>query len=219
MKKNYLDKFNWNKEYIITHTLDEDIIKRAGIKKLDDSEVFVQHPKYKDYYCSQYGRAISIKGDRVKLLGANIGGQPDRQYLYYTFSMHGYPTTIGAHRAVADIFCPNFWKSGRKKIKFEAHHIDGNKMNNNYRNIILLPTHLHAAIHKIKKMVLFKDGQIIEYKNPLDMVYDTGLKLEDILLANKGKKKPLKSQGGYTVFNVKGHLIGFKYYPETRRKK
>lgn len=218
-QKNYLNKFNWNKEYIITHTLDEDIIKRAGIKKLDDSEIFVQHPTCTDYYCSQYGRAISIKGDRVKLLGAVIGGQPDRQYLYYTFSMHGYPTTIGAHRAVADIFCPNFWKSGRKKIKFEAHHIDGNKMNNNYRNIILLPTHLHTAIHKIKKMVLFKDGQIIEYKNPLDMVYDTGLKLEDILLANKGKKKPLKSQGGYTVFNVKGHLIGFKYYPETRRKK
>ena len=72
----------------------------------------------------------------------------------------------------------------------------------------MLPTHLHTAIHKIKKMVLFKDGQIIEYKNPLDMVYDTGLKLEDILLANKSKKKPLKSQGGYTVFNVKGHLIG-----------
>lgn len=218
MKKNYLDKFNWNKEYIITHTLDEDIIKRAGIKKLDDSEVFVQHPKYKDYYCSQYGRAISIKGDRVKLLGANIGGQPDRQYLYYTFSMHGYPTTIGAHRAVADIFCPNFWNN-KKKGKFEAHHIDGNKFNNNYRNIILLPLHLHTAIHKIKKMVLFKDNQIIEYKNPLDLVYDTGLKLEDILLANKSKKKPLKSQGGYTVFNVKGYLIGFKYYPETRKKK
>ena len=124
-------------------------------------------------------------------------------------------TTFGAHRAVADIFCPNFWKKG----KFEAHHIDGNKMNNNYHNIILLPLHLHAAIHKIKKMVLFKDNQIIEYKNPLDLVYDTGLKLEDILLANKSKKKPLKSQGGYTVFNVKGYLIGFKYYPETRKKK
>lgn len=209
-----IKNFKWNTEYIIAHALDEDIIKRAGIKKLDDSEIFVQHPTCTDYYCSQYGRVISIKGDRVKLLGAIPGGQPDRQYLYYTFSMKGYPTTIGAHRAVADIFCPNFWKKG----KFEAHHIDGNKMNNNYHNIILLPTHLHAAIHKIKKMVLFKDNQIIEYKNPLDVVYDTGLKLEDILLANKGKKKPLKSQGGYTVFNVKGHLLGFKYYPENRKK-
>ena len=99
-----IKEFKWNTEYILTHALDEDIIQRAGIKKLDGSEVFVQHPKYKDYYCSQYGRAISIKGNRVKLLGAVIGGQPDRQYLYYTFSMHGYPTTIGAHRAVADIF-------------------------------------------------------------------------------------------------------------------
>ena len=213
-----IKEFKWNTEYIIAHALDEATIRAAGIKLLGESEVFVQHPKYTDYYCSQYGRVISIKGDRVKLLGAVIGGQPDRQYLYYTFSMHGYPTTIGAHRAVADIFSPNFWKKG-KKIKFEAHHIDGNKFNNNYHNIILLPLHLHTVIHKIKKMVLFKDGQIIEYKNPLDMVYDTGLKLEDILLANKGKKKPLKAQGGYTVFNVKGHLLGFKYYPETRKKK
>ena len=98
-----IKEFNWNKEYIIAHALDDDIIQIAGIKKLDGSEVFVQHPKYTDYYCSQYGRAISIKGDRVKLLGAIPGGQPDRQYLYYTFSMKGYPTTIGAHRVVAEI--------------------------------------------------------------------------------------------------------------------
>ena len=212
------DGFNFNIEYIKEHTLDSEIVKDALSRSEyipSDTEIFVEHPYRKEYYGSQYGAVISLKRKTPELLAAFPGGQPDRQYLYYTFSMKGYPTTIGAHRAVADIFCPNFWKKG----KFEAHHIDGNKMNNNYHNIILLPTHLHAAIHKIKKMVLFKDNQIIEYKNPLDMVYDTGLKLEDILLANKGKKKPLKSQGGYTVFNVKGHLIGFKYYPEARKKK
>ena len=62
-------------------------------------------------------------------------------------------------------------------------------MNNNYHNIILLPLHLHAAIHKIKKMVLFKDNQIIEYKNPLDLVYDTGLKAGRHLLNKRRRNR------------------------------
>ena len=72
-------------------------------------------------------------------------------------------------------------------------------------------------MHNFKKIVLLKDGKITEYKNPLDLVYETGLKLEDILLANKGKKKPIKSEGGYTVFDIKGNLVGFQYYPQNIR--
>ena len=67
--------------------------------------------------------------------------------------------------------------------------------------------------------MLLADGQIREYRNPLDLVRDTGLTLEDILLANKGKKKPVKSRGKFTVFDIKGHLIGFQYYPEKDQKK
>ena len=50
------------------------------------------------------------------------------------------------------------------------------------------------------------------------LLEETGLSLEEILLANKGKKKPLKSTGGYTVFDIKGNLIGFQYYPQRREK-
>lgn len=202
-------KIKWNFEYIIQNQLADSVLKEAGIKKLDPAEVFVKHPYYDDYYISQYKRVISMKRKEAYMLGAYIGGQPDRQYLYYTFTKNGAGHTIGMHRAVADVFCPNFWKPGTKLV---AHHIDEDKMNNNVQNLILLPTKLHKAIHDIKKIVLLEDGKIIEYKNPLDLVYDTGLTLEDILLANKGKKKPLKSQGGYTVFDVKGYLLGFKYY-------
>ena len=35
-----IKEFNWNKEYIIAHALDDDIIQIAGIKKLDGSEVY-----------------------------------------------------------------------------------------------------------------------------------------------------------------------------------
>lgn len=207
--------FKWNYEYIIQHKLDESILENAGIE-LRPSEIFVEHPEHEGYYISQFGRAVSLKRKQAKLLGAFIGGQPDRQYLYYGFSSGVETKTIGVHRAVADIFTPNFWK---KADRLEAHHIDGNKMNNNYWNLILLTPVLHGAIHKIKKIVLLDNGKIKEYQNPLDLVYETGLKLEDIILANKGKKKPIKSDSKYTVFNIKGNLIGFQYYPKSEKAK
>lgn len=201
--------FTWNYDYIIQNRLDESVIKNAEIKKLEPAEIFVEHPEYKGYYISQFGRCISTKRKKVALLGAFIGGQPDRQYLYYGFSEGSEVKTIGVHRAVADVFSPNFYKNAKR---LEAHHIDGNKLNNNYKNLILLTPVLHGAIHKIKKIVLLDNGRITEYQSPLDLVYDTGLKLEDVLLANKGKKKPIKSDNKYTVFDVKGNLIGFQYY-------
>lgn len=206
----------WNRERIVQNKLDERILETAGIEKLEPAEIFVEHPEHEGYYISQFGRAISLKRKQAKLLGAFIGGQSDRQYLYYGFSTGSEMKTMSANRAVADVFCPNFWGSGER---LEAHHLDGNKLNNHYSNLILLTTTLHAAIHKIKKIVLFENGKIIEYKNPLDLVYDTGLKLEEILLANKGKKKPVQSDSKYTVFNIKGHLIGFQYYPKREKAK
>lgn len=68
-------------------------------------------------------------------------------------------------------------------------------------------------------MVLLKDGVITQYSNPLDLLEETGLSLEEILLANKSKRKPLKSTGGYTVFDIKGHLLGFQYYPQKRKER
>lgn len=212
---NHSTKFTWNYNYIAINTLSDEILEKSGIEKINPEEIFVKHPVYWRYYVSQYGRAISMKWGKVSLLKAHIGGQPDRQYLYYGFYRGGENHTIGMHRAVADVFCPNFWD---ESVRLEAHHIDGNKFNNYYRNLILLPTRLHAAIHGIKKMVLLKDGVLLQYSNPLDLLEETGLTLEEILFANKGKKKPLKSTGGYTVFDIKGHLIGFQYYPQRREK-
>lgn len=212
---NITNKFKWNQEHIIQHKLADEVLKAAEIEKLEPTEIFVEHPTHEGYFVSQFGRVVSLKRKKAVLLGAFIGGQSDRQYLYYGFS-GGEKQTIGMHRAVADVFCPNFWK---KADRLETHHLDENKLNNDFRNLILLTPALHGAIHKIKKIVLLEDGKIKEYKNPLDLVYDTGLKLEDILLANKGKKKPIKSDGGYTVFAIKGNLIGFQYYPQKGKKK
>lgn len=213
------EKLHWNIEWIIAHTLDENLLEKADILKLHNDEIFVQHPNYVDYFVSQYGRVISRKYGRVILLKPYIIGPKNNQYLGYSFSS-GEVESISVHRAVAEVFCPNFWRSkSQRKLNLQAHHIDGNHYNNDYRNLVLLPKKLHDELHKIKKLVLLKDGQIITYANVLDLVYDTGLTLEEIILSRHDKRrKPYKSSG-YTVFNIKGCLIGYKYYPKKRKKK
>ena len=214
-ERNHSNNFKWNYNYIATHKLPEETLEKSRIEKINPEEIFVRHPVYWSYFVSQFGRVISMKCGKVRLLEAYIGGQPDRQYLYYGFCRGSEKHTVGMHRAVADVFCPNFWD---KSVRLDAHHIDGNKFNNDYRNLILLPTRLHAVFHTINIMVLLIDCVITQYNNPLDLLEETGLTLEEILLANKGKKKPLKSTGGYTVFDIKGNLIGFQYYPQKRKQ-
>lgn len=219
---NLLDKFKWNREYIISHKLDDEVVEEAfkdeapEIKQVAD-EVFVEHPRYKGYYVSQYGRVISLKCLKPKLLSANLGGAGTRQYYYYGLMRpdKSKPDTKSGNRLVADVFCPNFWQD--KSYKFDAHHINKIKTDNTWTNLVLIPVPLHKALDRIKKIVLLQDG-IIEYSNPLDLVYDTGLTLEDIILTDR-KKKPLKSDGKYSIFNVKGHLIGYQYYPKKKQKK
>lgn len=214
--KNKKNNLNWNREYLLTHRLDSESLEESGVKLLEPDEIFVEVPGYPGYYISQYGQAVSLRRHTPYLLGAFIGGQSDRRYLYYGFSTKtGDKDTVSVHHAVAATFCPNFWGEGKR---LEAHHLDGDKLHNEVSNLILLPTNLHAAIHKIKDIVLLRDKAIKHYENPLDLVADTGLTLEEILLANKGKKKPVRSDGGYTVFQIKGYLVGFQYHPESRGK-
>lgn len=213
------EKIHWNIEWIIAHKLDENLLEKSDIPKLHNDEIFVEHPEYPEYFVSQYGRIVSLKWGKVTLIKRNVVGPKENQYLGCTLSENGIKISITVHRAVADVFCPNFWKR-KKKLNLQAHHIDGDHFNNDYRNLILLPKKLHDEIHKIKKIVLFKDGQIIPYLNVLDLVYDTGLTLEDIILARyDGRRKKQKATGGYTVYNVKGWLIGYKFRPQRKKRK
>ena len=214
------ENFKFNVDYIEANTLDDAIVKDALSKSEyipKNTEIFVEHPYRKRYYVSQYGAVISLKGKLPKLLASFWGGQPDRRYLYYGLSngKSEEPPTIGVHKVVADVYCPNYWGKG---VRLEAHHCDGNKLNNNWCNLVLLPTKLHGAIHKIKKMKLLVNGQMIDCPNPLDIVAMTGLSLEEILLVRQSKNKPLKSNGGYTVFNIRGNIIAYQFYSDMVKK-
>lgn len=213
------DKIHWNIEWIISNKLDENLLEKANIQKVRNDEIFVEHPEYPDYYVSQYGRIVSLKRGKVTLIKRNVVGPKENQYLGCTLSENGIKISITVHRAVADVFCPNLWKS-QKKLNLQAHHIDGDHFNNDYRNLILLPRKLHEELHKIKKIVLFKDGQIIPYMNVLDLVLESGLTLEDIILARYDRRrKKQKATGGYMVYNVKGWLIGYKFCPQRKKRK
>ena len=69
------EKIHWNIEWIISHTLEESRLEKAGISKLHNDEIFVRYPDYPDYWVSQYGRIISTKFGKARLLKVYLVGE------------------------------------------------------------------------------------------------------------------------------------------------
>lgn len=143
-----IDMFKYNVEYIIENQIPEDILRwvlQRQKKYLKEDEIFVKYPDWEGYYGSNYGRLISTKEKEPKLLKLlNLS----EGYVGYTFSdpqKKKFPIT--ANRMVADIFLPNFWKDWERD-KLHAHHIDRNRKNNKWTNIVLEPVPLHRAMHR-----------------------------------------------------------------------
>lgn len=122
-------EFIWNSEYIAQHTLDNHIITDSGIKLLNEDEIFVEHQDFSRYFISQYGRAISLKRKQPQLLRESIQGTRENQYPAFGIGINGQSMITG--RAVAEIFCPNFWNRFKRmpniyNSALEAHHCDKN---------------------------------------------------------------------------------------------
>lgn len=214
----------YNVDYINKHTLSIKKIREAGIELLGIDEVFVQYPGWRDYYGSNYGRLISLKCGKIELRQARSCGLSDGkdQYLGYRMTKVTYgkrrELSITCHRLVADIFLPNFWKDTiTDRNKLQAHHLDHSKSNNYYKNIILLPTRLHKTMNTVKKTVLLKSNGTFRIVTPYQIMEETGLTLDEIILSANGK--PIKSEGKYSIFEAKGHLIGFQFTPKKKKKK
>ena len=192
------ERFNYNTEYIYEHQLNTEADRVA------EDEIFIMHPEWNDYYISQYGRAISVKSSEYKLLCLTPGGGG---YYYFKFCK---PTmsdfTISAQRAVVDVFCPNFWQD-RDRNKLQAHHLDRNRVNNYYKNLILLPGNLHWIMNRIDDIVLFYDGAF-RSMTPYEIMEATRLTLNDIIMS--AREQPISNNGKYTIHEVGGYLIGFK---------
>lgn len=155
---------------------------------------------------------ISTKFKSPKLIKPTIGGQANCQYLYYSPNKK----TTSVQRIIADIFCPDFWTNARKLHageRLEAHHCDGQNMHNVWWNIVLLPSSLHTAIHRIKSIKLSKDGEMIKYLNPLDILLKTGLSLEEIITPEQCSDcKCISDQNNYKIYNNKGYIMEYRYF-------
>lgn len=196
------ERFNYNTEYIYEHQLNTEADRVA------EDEIFIMHPEWSDYFISQYGRAISVKKNgEQRLLGLLPGGR-GFCYYYYRFCEPSIENgvSVSAHRAVADIFCPNFWQD-RDRNKLQAHHLDGNKVNNYFKNLILLPGNLHWIMDRVEDVALFHDNAF-HSMTPYEIMETTRLTLNEIIMS--AREKPIMDCGKYAVHSVYDYLIGFK---------
>lgn len=205
--------FIWNSDYIAQHTLNNHIITDSGIKLLNEDEIFVEHQDFSKYFISQYGRVISLKCKQPQLLKECIQGTRENQYP--AVGIDGRSMITG--RAVAEIFCPNFWSRFKRMPNIwisplEAHHCDKNHFNNHYLNLVLLPVLLHHDAHKIDSYALWDGTEMTEYLNPLRIVEATNmdLELEDIIGAWWNRKGE-SSDTGYTMYKIDRYWIGLKF--------
>ena len=216
--------FIWNCDYIAEHILDSKIVGDAGIELIAEDEIFVEHQNYECYYVSQYGRVISMKHKKLRMLRQTRQGKKENPYPAVSFSRNGWRNGYSVGRVVADIFCPNFWSRFKKSswvvdlTDLEAHHCDRDPNNNNYLNLILLPSYWHHVAHTIESYALLDGTEMYECINPLRIVEKTNLYPDEIIDAGWNQKGELRADG-YTMYNVEGYQIGLKYKKQAEKTK
>lgn len=151
------ETFNYNVEYIIEKQIPEEVLGWALQREnnyFEEDEIFVEYPEYAGYYCSNYGRLISTKGKKPKFIKSIL---LNRYYGYTLSKPNTKPLSITKGRMVADVFCPNPYKDkGRDYV--DVHHIDHNKENNRWTNLVLIPNPLHDEVHRVDKKEGVKDS-------------------------------------------------------------
>lgn len=90
------------------------------------AEVFLRIEDYDDYYVSNLGRVLSLKGKKERFLKARIGKDG---YYYVTLNKKGKKKSFKVHRLVAKAFIPN--PDNLPCIN----HKDENKLNNHIDNL------------------------------------------------------------------------------------
>lgn len=224
-KKEIIENYKFNTEYILNNKLSEKLLRDAKIYTYSD-EIFVKVKCYKDYYISSFGRLISRKNGKLRLLAAIPSkacgyisyklSKPRRTYNGKIVKGSSIIESITAQRLVAETFCCNHF-ADRIDEKLETHHIDGNITNNYYRNLLLLPKDLHNIINRIQKLALWMNERWYRLDNPEDIAALTGLSIEEIIQAYR-EGEPVECAGKYMAYEYQNIVIGYIWKSSKKRK-
>ena len=130
-------------------------------------------PGFDNYYLSRYGICISMmrKSPRFVLPRKSIWG-----YLCFSLVVNGRPKGLSLHRALMTTY-----KYNKNHASLDIDHIDGNKLNNDFKNLrwvtrtediansIKLGLHVVGSKHKMSKLVeseveyILKNHKIYSY--------------------------------------------------------
>lgn len=154
---------------------------------LHKDEIFVQVTKFKDYYISNYGRVISKQSGSYKLLEGHVTSHGYMSYkLLRTVEKRRKHKTelvdemweVMAHQLVA----LHFLNNTQPDLKIHVHHKDGNKLNNDFRNLRWVSPREHRLIHTIAKIGIYdrENRRVMEYISPYDMAEKYGLSMEQL---------------------------------------
>ena len=104
-----------------------------------ENEIWRPIKGYEGHYeVSNFGRVISYKRDKAKLLKSHVNKVG---YHHVVLNIEGNRTTILIHQLVAIAFL-NHTPCGHNKV---INHIDGNKLNNNVSNLEIVTTRQNAT--------------------------------------------------------------------------
>lgn len=126
--------------------------KKLGLIPIDKDEKFIQCIIYSDYYVSNYGRIISNKYNKFKLLSPKR--IDSNGYIHYTLRHNAENIQLLAHRIVALNWC----KNNDPDSKIEVHHIDKNKSNNYYKNLMWVSKAEHKLLDLNYEVYFSKNG-------------------------------------------------------------
>ncbi len=154
---------------------------------LHKDEIFVNVFKFTDYYISNYGRVISKQRGNYTLLEGHITSHGYMSYKLlrtveksrnHKSQLVDEVWEITAHQLVAIHFLNN----NQPDIKIHVHHKDGNKLNNDFRNLRWVSPREHRFIHTINKIGIYdrENKCVIEYKTPYDLAEKYGLSIEQL---------------------------------------
>lgn len=186
-------------------TATEEVLKGRTLHK---DEIFVKTLYYRGYYISQYGNMISMRNKEPRLLKLYDNNNGDGYYSYklWDFDHEVEPRSMYVQVLVAQIFCEDYYPSCDSK---QIHHMDFNRHNNCYKNLMILSTAAHLHFHTIKELAIF-DGNDFTVFNLKEILDATGLLPDDIIFADRGKE-PDSEIDGWKFFKIKDKNICYKY--------